>query len=481
MNQKTLFLAWTDKWDSPHWFPIGRLDADLDRSAFRFRYTGGAMRARTEVGFQPLIEFPEFGWDYRASQLFPMFQNRVINPRRPDLERYLRSLDLARGADPLEILSTNGGYRATDAYEVFPKLVKAPDGSFKCRFFLDGWRYVNADAKDRLERLTPDEELYVTLELTNPATGMAVQIQTTDYHLIGWAPRYLLLDLAQAIAEKPRDYDVRVVQVNPLPPPSKQRVLIEMRGSGTATSRWRATTTSLWWGTETGRRMSEELRIWQVSGAGEVESLSPFSQMPSEWEFEELLVGNPEMLESGLRLVGRQTRTQTGWLDLLAVDTDGRLVVYELKRGTLAREAVTQVLDYASDLDAMNADDLAEHISERSGSNGVERIDDFIQWYSDNFSGADLARLTPPRMVLIGLGRRDGERLLARQVEVEAGDRREFPERSLSDGRRETACIARVSDREGIRRSVRPNPRGYSRTVAEKGGLGRNRSLRDPL
>ena len=194
--------------------------------------------------------------------------------------------------------------------------------------------------------------------------------------------------------------------------------------------------------------MSEELRIWRVSSATEVESLFPFSEMSSEWEFEELLVGNPEMLESGLRLVGRQTRTQTGWLDLLAVDTDGRLVVYELKRGTLAREAVTQVLDYASDLDAMNADDLAEHISERSGSNGVERIDDFIQWYSDNFSGADLARLTPPRMVLVGLGvdpaaermarfvssgpvdlsvvtfhgfRRDGERLLARQVEVEAG------------------------------------------------------------
>ena len=169
--------------------------------------------------------------------------------------------------------------------------------------------------------------------------------------------------------------------------------------------------------------------------------------MPSEWDFEELLVGNPELLEPGLKLVGRQTPTQTGWLDLLGVDTDGCLVVYELKRGTLAREVVTQVLDYASDLDAMSADDLVEHISERSGSNGVERINDFAQWYSDNFGRTDLAHLTPPRMVLVGLGvdsaaermarfvsggpadlsvvtfhgfRLDGERLLARQVEVEA-------------------------------------------------------------
>ena len=120
--------------------------------------------------------------------------------------------------------------------------------------------------------------------------------------------------------------------------------------------------------------MSEELRIWRVSSAREVEPLSPFSEMPSEWEFEELLVGNPELLERGLRLVGRQTRTRTGWLDLLAVDADGRLVVFELKRGTLAREAVTQVLDYASDLDAMDSSELAEHIADRSGTGGVQRI-----------------------------------------------------------------------------------------------------------
>ena len=67
-------------------------------------------------------------------------------------------------------------------------------------------------------------------ELANPATRLAVQIQTTDYQMIGWAPRYLVRELAKAMAEKPRDYAVRVVQVNPLPQPSKQRGLIEMRG-----------------------------------------------------------------------------------------------------------------------------------------------------------------------------------------------------------------------------------------------------------
>ena len=136
---KSLFLAWQDKGSRRQWFPIGRLDADLERSAYRFRYTHGAKRAQSQAGFPLLVEFPQLERDYRAARLFPLFRNRVINRRRPDLRGYLRTLDLAEGADPFEILSTSGGYRVTDAYEVFPKLVKGPDGSFKCRFFLHGW------------------------------------------------------------------------------------------------------------------------------------------------------------------------------------------------------------------------------------------------------------------------------------------------------------------------------------------------------
>ena len=47
--------------------------------------------------------------------------------------------------------------------------MKDRDGSFSCRFFLHGWRYVSPGAAVRLERLKSGEELYVTLELTNPA------------------------------------------------------------------------------------------------------------------------------------------------------------------------------------------------------------------------------------------------------------------------------------------------------------------------
>ena len=232
MSAKTLFLARQDKAETRQWFPVGRLDADADAADYRFRYTGGARRAQEEVGYPLAVEFPDLERDYRASALFPTFQNRVMSPRRPDFAEYVRKLDLTKSADPIELLSVSGGHRVTDAYEVFPRLVKDPDGNFVCRFFLHGWRHANAAAQERIDALRADEKLLIALELTNPAGPLAVQIQTTDYHMIGWAPRYLVHDLAMAMAESTGEYAAQVARINGQPLPWKQRFLIEM------SSRW---------------------------------------------------------------------------------------------------------------------------------------------------------------------------------------------------------------------------------------------------
>lgn len=229
MSERTLFLAWQDDL-TRQWFPVGRLDADVGKSSYRFRYIGGAKRAKQEVGFPPLLGFPDLHGDYRSQQLFPLFQNRVMNRKRPDFADYLRSLDLPEEADSIEILSANGGRRETDSYEVFPKIEKEADGRFRCRFLLHGWRYVNAAARERINRLRQQEKLITTLDLANPATGLAVQIQTTDYYMIGWSPRYIADDLAAAMAKAPGRYETHVVRANPAPVTAEQRVLIEMQG-----------------------------------------------------------------------------------------------------------------------------------------------------------------------------------------------------------------------------------------------------------
>ena len=149
----------------------------------------------------------------------------------------------------------------------------------------------------------------------------------------------------------------------------------------------------------------EEIKIWAIEDTSEVVPLEPKGQVDTEFLLEETLVKNPQLLIPGLRLVGRQTPTEGGALDLLGVDEDGKLVVFELKRGTLSRDAVAQIIDYASDLEAMDLDALASHISDRSGEHGIEEIDDFQEWYSRDFGG--LERLRPLRMFLVGLGADD--------------------------------------------------------------------------
>ena len=176
-----------------------------------------------------LIEFPSLEKEYQSSELFPLFQNRVMNKKRPDFADYLENLDLSGKFDPIEILSVNGGQRVTDAYEVFPKIKRDNNGNFTCRFFLHGWRYVNQADQDRINSLEPGERLSLTRGQTNPATGLVVQIWTTDDFMIGWKPRYLMADF---VAEEnvTSEYSTHVVRVNPQPAPSKQRVLIEMHG-----------------------------------------------------------------------------------------------------------------------------------------------------------------------------------------------------------------------------------------------------------
>ena len=229
MSERTLFLAWQDSDSSRAWFPVGQLDADVDRPLYRFRYIGGAKRAQENSGFPLLVEFPSLEGDYKSPELFPLFQNRVMNKKRPDFADYLRSLDFTEEADPIEILSVNGGQRITDAYEVFPKIEKDDSGNFSCRFFLHGWRHVKQAAQERINGLESGERLFLTRGQTDPEAGLAVEICTGDDFMIGWAPRYLVADFVATKSESP-EYSARVVRVNPQPAPSKQRVLIEMRG-----------------------------------------------------------------------------------------------------------------------------------------------------------------------------------------------------------------------------------------------------------
>lgn len=230
---KSLFLAWQAPTDSAHsraWFPVGRLDADPVASRYRFRYTGGALSAQKSVGFSPLLAFPDFQKDYESDELFPLFQNRVLSPKRTDFQQYIEWLDLGRSdADPISILAVSGGERVTDNLEVFPKVTADAEGNFHVRFFLHGLRHLGNQAIERAARLKVGEELRILVELNNPATRLAVPLLTNDYQMVGWAPRYLVGDLIACIPQAPA-LSAKVVRINTDAAPLNQRLLIDYAG-----------------------------------------------------------------------------------------------------------------------------------------------------------------------------------------------------------------------------------------------------------
>lgn len=231
---KTLFVSWKDTRSAGGWFPVGRLDADVAAERYEFRYVQGALQAAETRGFVPFDSFPDFRKVYVSGELFPFFANRVQNQSRPSFRDYLHRLDLDKGReipfDPIEALAVSEGRRATDSLEIFPKVERTDDGIFAIKFFLHGWRYLNSASTARILALQPGEDLSVAVEVNNLATGYAVQLQTRDRMLIGYAPRYLIGDLSEVISHCEIPVSAEVSRVNRPPAPPNQRVLVLFKG-----------------------------------------------------------------------------------------------------------------------------------------------------------------------------------------------------------------------------------------------------------
>ncbi len=152
--------------------------------------------------------------------------------------------------------------------------------------------------------------------------------------------------------------------------------------------------------------MSDSLKLWIIGdSAGQVELPEPQKQTDTEQLLEDALANHPDMLLAGLTLVGRQASTEVGFPDLLGIDDSGRLVVFELKRGSLTREAVAQVLDYGSYLDSLATEELTDLIVSQSGGSGTRKFndrEDFEEWHNER-TNKSLDGLRPVRMVLVGL------------------------------------------------------------------------------
>lgn len=103
--------------------------------------------------------------------------------------------------------------------------------------------------------------------------------------------------------------------------------------------------------------MPIEHSIWKVG-----EKPVRLSALPAETEsfLEQMIVQEPSILSDHWMLIGQQVRTDhAGFIDLLALNADGQIILIELKRDKTPREVVAQALDYASWVKSLTPDRIA--------------------------------------------------------------------------------------------------------------------------
>ena len=104
--------------------------------------------------------------------------------------------------------------------------------------------------------------------------------------------------------------------------------------------------------------MPVEIGLWRVDGRPE--RISP-GTMPLESRLEQLILDDPEILETQLLLIGSQVQTGYGkYIDVLGIDAEGVTHVLELKRDRTPRDVVAQTLDYASWIQQLGNEDIRQ-------------------------------------------------------------------------------------------------------------------------
>ena len=117
--------------------------------------------------------------------------------------------------------------------------------------------------------------------------------------------------------------------------------------------------------------MSIEIGVWRL---GNDLKPVPFASLDREKNLEQALAKDISILSPGLMLIGCQISTAYGkFLDMLAIDGEGNLHVIELKRNRTPRDVVAQLLDYASWIEGLSYEQIAQIYSDKNGGDELEQ------------------------------------------------------------------------------------------------------------
>ncbi len=108
--------------------------------------------------------------------------------------------------------------------------------------------------------------------------------------------------------------------------------------------------------------MSKSIGAWEII-EGNINRMQ-LSQIDFEKELEEWITYNPDLVQAGLTIIGRQIHLDgnRAILDLLALDPQGQWVAIEIKKGSLSRDTIAQIIDYASCLASIPEEQVDNYI-----------------------------------------------------------------------------------------------------------------------
>jgi hypothetical protein len=216
-------LLVTEKDAAGFYRPVGFLGAAEESGVVQ--YTFDYLRSAVgRPGFRPFLGFVDTERSYRSGGLFPLFAERIMDPRRPEHPVFLAALDLSDDATPLEVLGRSGGQRAGDGIMLLPEPTVDAHGRSNCLFLVHGIRYVeNADSL--LRSLKPGDRLALRPEPDNEANSHALVVVEAGGHKLGYVPD-ALLEHVHDVA----DPVVTVVRVNGPEVGVRLRLLVRLDG-----------------------------------------------------------------------------------------------------------------------------------------------------------------------------------------------------------------------------------------------------------
>lgn len=203
--------------ESGRYATVGILSFDGRRYGFEY----------CEAAERPLPGLP-FGSVHVSEMLFPVFAERVIDPRRPEWNETLGYLGLSMDAGPFKILEVSGGGRTGDTYELTP--LPAP-GRVSVPFLVHGVRFLSEGERAKIDTLAVGQQLAVRPEEDNPAVSRALLV-THDGARLGYVPTPLLEYVHDIVA---REHELTVERVNPISAGLRLRLLVRLVGTYSGT------------------------------------------------------------------------------------------------------------------------------------------------------------------------------------------------------------------------------------------------------